>query len=313
MTNFDSDKVIILYYAIGAGGKFLAHNLSLSPDCVMMNSKLAIMQLEGKLDQKQKVSILLESIKNTGSEWTDFGFNDIDWFGLDFDTMSEQLGVVSYHHLPESELKSKVYTNPDFQYLTVNNTKYLFITSHSKDEVNKLASVWKNAKIISFKNEKLFCRIRSLRNRQLQYKTIWSLIPEREKDGWLEPPFSHNDFLNHPKDTQITVLKYLKNPEFTKKVEKLLKDDYSLQTPKTFTEYKSLSSQEKKVLESHHTTEEYVHPNSIFVWDCNWYLSEQNTLHSIKCLYDVLELRGYDRQSIGSCYRSWIKKLEEII
>ena len=82
MTNFDSDRVIILYYAIGAGGKFLAHNLSLSPDCVMMNSKLAMMQLEGKLNQKQKVSILLESIKNTDSEWKDFGFNDIDWFGF---------------------------------------------------------------------------------------------------------------------------------------------------------------------------------------------------------------------------------------
>ena len=313
MTNFDSDRVIILYYAIGAGGKFLAHNLSLSPDCVMMNSKLAMMQLEGKLNQKQKVSILLESIKNTDSEWKDFGFNDIDWFGLDFDTMPEKLGVVSYHHLPESELKTKVYTNPNFQYLTVNNTKYLFITSHSKDEVNKLASIWKNAKIISFKNEKLFCRIRNFENRQRQYKIIWSLIPEKEKDGWLEPPFSHIDFLNHPKDTQTTVLKYLKDPEFTKKVGKLLKDNYSSPTPKTFTEYKSLPIQEKKILESQHTTEEYVHPDSIFVWDCNWYLSEQDTIHSIKCLYDVLKLDGYNENSIRSYYRSWINKLEELI
>ena len=313
MTNFDSDRVIILYYAIGAGGKFLAHNLSLSPDCVMMNSKLAMMQLEGKLNQKQKVSILLESIKNTDSEWKDFGFNDIDWFGLDFDTMPEKLGVVSYHHLPESELKTKVYTNPNFQYLTVNNTKYLFITSHSKDEVNKLALIWKNAKIISFKNEKLFCRIRNFENRQRQYKIIWSLIPEKEKDGWLEPPFSHIDFLNHPKDTQTTVLKYLKDPEFTKKVGKLLKDNYPSPTPKTFTEYKSLPIQEKKILESQHTTEEYVHPDSIFVWDCNWYLSEQDTIHSIKCLYDVLKLDGYNENSIRSYYRSWINKLEELI
>ena len=313
MTNFDSDKVIILYYAIGAGGKFLAHSLSLSPDCVMMNSKLAMMQLEGKLDQKQKLSILLGSIRNTGSEWSDFGFDDTDWFGLDFDTMPKKLGVVYYHHLPESELKTKVYTNPNFQYLTVNNTKYLFITSHSKDEVNKLASIWKNAKIISFKNERLFCRIRNFKNRQRQYKIIWSLIPEKEKDGWLEPPFSHIDFLNHPKDTQTTILKYLNDPEFTKKVGKLLKDDYSLPIPKTFTEYKSLSLQKKKTLESQNTTEEYVHSDSIFVWDCNWYLSEKNTIHNIKYLYDVLELEGYDEQSTRSYYRSWIKKLEELI
>lgn len=315
MTNFDCDKVIILYYAIGAGGRFLANNLSLSPDCVMMNSKLAKMQLDGELTPKQKLTALLKGVENADSTktWNDLSFRDTKWFGLDYDTMPEKLGVVDYFYLPEFELKTKVYTNEYFKYLTINNTKYLFITSHSTSELNKLSSVWKNAKILSFKNENLFCRIRNhLNNSQLKYKVIWSLIPEEEKVGWIDPPYYHREFLNCPRDIQTTVLKYLKDPDFVNKVKEILDLKYSVPVPKSYTEYNNLGKEEKRILESENTTEEYTHPDSVFVWDCNWYLSEQNTIHNTKCLYDVLELEGYDEQSTRSYYRSWIEKLEEL-
>jgi len=313
MTNFDSDRVIILYYAVGAGGRFLANSLSLSPDCVMMNSRLARMQLDGNLNLKQKLAILLKGIDNTGLVWDDLSFRDSDWFGLDYDNQPEKLGVVEYFHLPDSELKTKVYTHEYFKYLTINDTKYLFITSHSESELNKLLSVWKNAKVLSLKNEKLFCRIRNFPNYQLQYKIIWDLIPEEEKIGWLEPPYYSKNFLNHPQNTQNTVLKYLKNPDFGKKVKELSNPKYTIPVPKSYIEYNNLGKEEKRILESENTTEEYAHPDSVFVWDCNWYLSEQNTIHNTKCLYDVLELQGYDEQSTRSYYRSWIKKLEELI
>ena len=98
-----------------------------------------------------------------------------------------------------------------------------------------------------------------------------------------------------------------------KKVKEIVNSKYSISVPKYFTDYKNLTQEDKEILESENTSEEYVDPNSIFVWDCNWYLSEQNTIHNIKCLYDVLELKGYDEQSTRSYYRSWIKKLEELI
>ena len=35
--------------------------------------------------QKQKLSILLKAIENTGNSWNDLGFTDKNWFGLDYE------------------------------------------------------------------------------------------------------------------------------------------------------------------------------------------------------------------------------------
>ena len=317
MINFNCDKIIILNYEIGAGGRFLANNLSLSSDCVMMNSRLAKMQLDGNLSQKHKLLILLNCLQGTNHAWDDLGFRDTNWFGLDYDCMVEKLGVVDYYHL-DSDKFTNVYTNENFRYLTINNTKYFFITSHSEKEINKLKSIWKNAKVISFKNERLFCRIRNHKNEeQRRYKSIWGSIPKEEKIGWnefaLEPPYCERDFYNYPSYVLSTISKYTSDSNFRKKVDEIVTPKFSIPVPKCFADYKNLTQEEKKILESENTSEDYVHPNSTFVWDCNWYLSEQDTIHNIKCLYDVLELEGYDEQSVGSYYRSWIKKLEELI
>lgn len=323
MTNFDSNKVIIFHYDTGAGGRFLANNLSLSSDCVMMNAKLAMMQLDGKLNQKQKLSVLLSALNKTLDHWIDLGFNDREWIGIDYTTMPEKLKVIDYYYLDECELKTKVYTNKDFQYLTVNNTKYLFLTSHSPEELDKLLSVWKNAKVISLKNENLFKHIRRFEhsdayNYQAKLKTVWKLILKKETVDFMDVPMyfgspdgRHFDML--PESIKSIAMKYLSDSEFLKKVNEMTKIKYSSPVPKLFSEYSNLTEKEKSILEKENLTEEYVHPNSVFVWDCNWYLSEQNTIHNIKYLYDVLELEGYDEQSTRSYYRSWIKKLEELI
>ena len=302
---------------MGSGGRFLGNNLSLSSDCVMMNSKLAMMQLDGNLTSKQKLSVLLQGVDKTIQIWKDGLFLDTKWFGLDYCTMPKKLGVVDYWHLDANEF-DKVYTHKDFRYLTINNTKYLFLTTHCENELIKLKSIWKNSKIISFKNERLFCRIRNhYEQEQRRYKIIWSLIPEEEKIGWeeyaLEPPMSHGISLDYPPYVRELVAKYLNDSHFSKKVEEMVNPKCSIPVPKCFTDYKNLTQEEKEILEFENTSEEYVDPDSIFVWDCNWYLSEQNTIHNIKCLYDVLELEGYDEQSTRSYYRSWIKKLEELI
>ena len=314
MTNFDCDKVIIFYYPIGAGGRFLANNLSLSPDCVMTNSKLAMMQLEGKLNQKQKLYVLMRGLENLNHhvDWNDLGLCDTDWYGIEYDNMPDTLGVNDYHYLSDSDFKTKVYTNKGFQHVTIDNSKYLFLVSHCSDELYKQLSVWKNARVISLKNENLFKYIRRFRNAQPYLKVIWSLIPEEEKVGWTPAPLYKRDFENLPENIQKTVWKYLKDPKFFNKVSELMNIKYSIQVPKLFSEYKKLSQKDKKILEGENTTEEYLYPDSIFVWDCNWYLSEEDTLCNIKKLYDVLELDGYNNSYSKLFYGLWIEKLEEL-
>ena len=321
MTNFDSDRVIILYYHPGAGGKFLGNSLALSSDCVMMNSRLAKMQLDGKLSQKQKLSILLTAIERSGNSWNDLGFTDKNWFGIDYESMKEKYGVDSVFDLDQDQFKSMVYTDELFQYVTSNNTKY-FSKSAMVIELKKKLSIWKNAKILSLKNEKLFKTIRRYENPwddQLKLKSIWSLMPKEERGDWKEPisPTERNPNPGNiniiPENVRSTLLYHLNDSEFMRRVVEHMQPKYSVSVPKLYSEYKNISEEVKYILENENTSEEYAHPDSIFVWDCNWYLSEQNTIHNIKCLYDVLELEGYDEQSIRSYYRSWIKKLEELI
>jgi hypothetical protein len=61
MINFDYDKVIILKYLPGGGGKFLSGCLGLSDDAVLMRKDLAQMQLDGKLSIEKKLKYLLLS------------------------------------------------------------------------------------------------------------------------------------------------------------------------------------------------------------------------------------------------------------
>ena len=46
-----------------------------------------------------------------------------------------------------------------------------------------------------------------------------------------------------------------------------------------------------------------------YIWNVNWYLSETDTLHNIKNLYDILGLSGYDEKIIKIMYEKWIDKI----
>ena len=46
-----------------------------------------------------------------------------------------------------------------------------------------------------------------------------------------------------------------------------------------------------------------------FIWDVNWYLSEDDTANNIKRLYDILEFDDYDEDLIRKMYQGWIKSL----
>ena len=81
--NFDYDKVIILKYLPGGGGKFLSGCLGLSDDVVLMRKDLAQMQLDGKLPIEKKLKYLLLSTKQQSERqiWVDWGFGRGSFWG----------------------------------------------------------------------------------------------------------------------------------------------------------------------------------------------------------------------------------------
>ena len=46
-----------------------------------------------------------------------------------------------------------------------------------------------------------------------------------------------------------------------------------------------------------------------FLWDVNWYLTEDDTANNVKKLYDILGFDDYDDDLIRDMYRGWIKSL----
>lgn len=140
MTNFQCDKIIILHYEIGSGGRFLANCLGLSDQCVFTDGTLAELQLNNQFNSKDKFKYLINSLIETKSTWNDLNLYDKNWTGIDYDI---------HFNLTSEQLKKFEYKKV-FSTLTEKNEKYLFLNTHSFNELNTLVSVGPNSKVISF-------------------------------------------------------------------------------------------------------------------------------------------------------------------
>jgi len=56
----------------------------------------------------------------------------------------------------------------------------------------------------------------------------------------------------------------------------------------------------------------HISQNYTFIWDVNWFLSEDDTVNNIQKLYQILEFDDWNENLIRFMYRMWIKKLDEI-
>ena len=140
----------------------------------------------------------------------------------------------------------------------------------------------------------------------------------KTRNGWLgrlcfRTPISHAVFRDYPPYVHTLVAKYLNDSDFFEKVKEILDYKYSIPVPKYFTDYKNLLQEERKFLNLKTPAKSMWIP-ILFLFGIVIGILVNKTLYIIsKYLYDVLELEGYDEQSARSYYRSWIKKLEELI
>lgn len=301
MTNFDCDKIIILHYEMGSGGRFLANSLGLSNQCTFTNSALSQMQLDGKFDTHKKIKYLTLSLKSTKNKWKDLNLFDKEWTGIDYNI---------HFDLDENQLIEFRY-NDIFSKLTEENEKILFLNTHSDGELSILLKVWKNAKVISFKNTKLFLLVRRFKSDYDLFSKIWNLISDK---NWPDAPYSKYQFYNMPNEIVKDVGDNLKNSNFIETLKKELNNNLhrDILIPKSFNEYKKLSYEEKEILKKVYVNEDFVTKNSFFVWDTNWYFEETQCLKNLKVLYDKLNLKDYNENYLNMYYNNWITKLDDI-
>jgi len=162
MINFDYDKVIILKYLPGGGGKFLCACLGLSDDAVLMREDLAQMQLNNKLPIEKKLKYLLLSTKQQSEKqiWDDWTLYCVHFWGV-----VEEEYTLNDPHCPGSGTREYIIERINkVVYDCIDNNKFMFTISHTNALLMPILNYWKNSKVIVFKNENKFKLTRKIKN-----------------------------------------------------------------------------------------------------------------------------------------------------
>jgi hypothetical protein len=321
--NFDYDKVIVVYFDPGLGGKFLINSLGLSNEVFFQHNRLVQLQLENNFNFNKKVSFLhkrMEMVPNT--KWDDLGLCDYRLFGISSEDDCR---------FPCSQINiQKFKDDPVLIKVTNESTKYLFLTAHGKVELDLVLNLWKNAKVIKFSRGNLFYKIRNWYAQKIV--TVWDVI---DKSTWpeyyqkIKGNFLYLENMSKfPKQIHDDIKLYLRNTQFVEKVkEQRKKDSFELIwnrlrdnewpeiPPETLGKYISYPKQLRIKIEEKFDREfsqEDGDVDAIYDWNVNWYFSKESTLINVEKIYDLLELTELDKNEISKYYDLWINKLDEI-
>jgi hypothetical protein len=258
--NFDTDKLIIVCFPQWAGGKFLINSLGISQGAVLQDDELARLDLNQELTSDDKFQILKNRLSKSGyKDWRDLYLGCSQLFGFN-ETM------ITTEKIPTTII-SKAATNLS------NSHKYFFIVSHCPEKFKLMTKIWKNAKVIVFKNSYNFiCQRRST----LSVHEEWEKI---KGNNWPESgPVTSSELQQYPTYIQ-------------EEIKNKFSDFY-----KRLIDYVEMQNYDEHA----------------YMWDNNNYFSMETTLSEIKKLYDWLGLSDFDFDLVGQYYQLWINKLGEI-
>lgn len=176
-----------------------------------------------------------------------------------------------------------------------NDKTLLFVKVHLLSDILQCIKIFKNSKVIIFKNPLLFQRIR---------RCVWdgAKLINGGKGSFVghfnnELPINFREFMNLEEDQKNKIIKEHNN---------LIKKYYENH------EYSSEKRNAHQIINLIDFKNYPRYPNPFYSWDVNWYLSEKNTLDNIEILYNMLSLSGFDRKLISKFYNMWIDKMDEI-
>jgi hypothetical protein len=273
MINFNSDKIIIVCFPEGAGGKFLVNALGLSDSCIFQDANLAKRQLDNDFILQNKLDYLIDKLNATEQLWTDLDLHSPYLFGLSSaDHVGKNINEIKYNDIIKS--------------LVELNQHYFFMTAHQITWAEACLNCWPNAQIILFENTKEFISLRKYKD--LIKSPIFDIWEKIKGQDWpLTPP-------NTIDELEALPIK-IKN-EFESSFGDLYSDYY-----------KELIVPRQNQIDLNNFKEKFKH--KIITWDANWYFSSTKTIKEIKNLYDKLNLSNFNADAITLYYELWCKKL----
>ena len=272
---FSTDRIIVVNFPVGAGGKFLSNSIALSRQAVLPHQDLTAFTSEQKLD-----------LVCTGYE-----SRDTHVWG-DIDLGCEQLFGNSRSKI---DVESQVSESTSWQYShkipkLIEQNKYFFIVSHNSNQLAWITQTWSNAKIIRFVNSLDF--MKKFRPFDLpivtragsgwgvkKYISTW--WQDHRNESWpVEPPLTLDDYQLLEYQTIASDIEPIK--QFI--VNLAIQQQYDL----------------TGTVEGHWTTD----------WDASCYLDRELYLQHLEILYNKLGLDDFDPFKAKQIYVSWIAALK---
>jgi len=178
MRNANTNSVVIVYYPINAGGKFLINSLGLSDGCYFQDIDFVKLQQDNKFTPKLKLMTLLERIgNNTNHSWGDLGLGCQALFGtdpVDVKNFLQDIDVISH----EDTL--------------------FFVIAHEPKKLEELINIWPNAKKIYLTNYANFIEWRT--NCQYAQSEDTEILKQHEFLIWdVDSYFDKSQFLTQLK------------------------------------------------------------------------------------------------------------------
>jgi hypothetical protein len=191
--NFETPNIILVMYPNFAGGKFLINCLGLSDDAVLQNQDFAKKQLIGKFSQQDKINYIFDKLEKhkPNLAWNDLGLGCRRLFNYNY------LNYASIDSLDINNFNDVVMS------LSQGNKKF-FHVGHNFDNLVNFRNIWKNSKIILFKNTPTFRKLRLGGSKRPNLNSTWdnkadSFFVDRDFKKNMLCTFDNNVYLNEEK------------------------------------------------------------------------------------------------------------------
>jgi hypothetical protein len=275
--NFDTPNIIIACYDIGAGGKMILNSLGLSDEVTLQDLELAEQQLNNNLSQQDKFKILCDRLQNTTKVWNDLDLGCKYLFGINSEEYQKNFCFI----------KESFKFSPIISKLSNSNLRFCLVNHHYPILKNKI-TVWPNATLIFFDNEKEFVNRRARKKRiDQRLQLFWNNV--RGPDWPMDPPNSIEEVENL-------------EPFIQKELTEQFNDEIRLYYVDTNTKAKIKQAEQQ-------IRQKFMHSNPTLVWDCCWSLDTDLFLTNMEIFYKRLGLTNFNPDYLAQFHALWLEKI----
>ena len=279
--NFDTDRVTIVCYPWGAGGKFLINCLGLASNSCLQHIELVKYQLMNDFSTVDKKVHIGNAINSVIDKWNDLNLGANVLTGVE-----EESYIGSY---PSTAQYWPWHAGMD---RLVNSGLLFFIDTHTLTHLRAILQVWPRANILLITKSEDFLRLRNFNPKAKGIVDYWDSI---RGPAWPEePPMTWsqlNDLPTWIRDEigelfEWEICRFIDSPE--------------VQALNHAAEQQEI----QKIKQAF--------PNNRFLMlDGSMYLNWNTTRIAIEQCYDWLGLTDIDRDFIEFYYRRWIDTIKQ--